>query len=206
MEATMNERYRTDRSRGGQASNDSEWTRDRAPRYGGEEGSYVQAGGYGHGGTFAQGRGYGSTPDRDRNVPASSFGAGSTRGDGQIAWGDSPSRPSGGFAGRGPKGYVRSDERIREDVCDRLSVDDDIDASDLEVSVEAGEVTLEGTVQTRSMKHHAENLADEVVGVKDVHNRLRVRKGLLTEIKDKLTGEEAERHYANGGTKHHGSA
>lgn len=30
---------------------------------------------------------------------------------------------SGGFAGRGPKGYQRSDDRIREDVCERLAED-----------------------------------------------------------------------------------
>jgi len=107
----------------------------------------------------------------------------------------------GGFAGRGPKGYSRSDERIREDVCERLSSDDDVDASEIEVKVQNGEVTLEGSVVTRTMKHQAENLADEVLGVKDVHNNLRVVKGLLTELKDKLTGTDAERHYANSGTK-----
>ena len=69
------------------------------------------------------------------------------------------------------------------------------------MTVQDGEVTLEGTVQTRSMKHLAENLADEVAGVKDVHNRLRVSKSMLNEIKDKLTGEESEHHYANSGTK-----
>jgi hypothetical protein len=31
--------------------------------------------------------------------------------------------PSRGFAGRGPKGYQRSDERIREDICERLADD-----------------------------------------------------------------------------------
>jgi hypothetical protein len=30
----------------------------------------------------------------------------------------------GGFFGKGPKGYTRSGDRIREDVCDRLSYDD----------------------------------------------------------------------------------
>jgi len=107
----------------------------------------------------------------------------------------------GGFAGRGPKNYVRTDERIREDVCDRLSVDDDVDASEIEVRVQNGEVMLEGSVPTRSMKHRAEDIAEDVGGVKDVHNHLRVIKSMLTELKDKVTGKEAEQHYANSGTK-----
>ena len=51
--------------------------------------------------------------------------------------------------GRGPKGYTRSDDRIREDVNDRLSDDPFIDASEVEVSVSSCEVTLSGTVDSR---------------------------------------------------------
>jgi len=77
---------------------------------------------------------------------------------------------------KGPKGYKRSDERIREDVCDRLSQLDEIDPSDIEVSVQGGEVTLTGTVPSRHMKYIAEESADEVSGVDDVHNQLRVKR------------------------------
>jgi osmotically-inducible protein OsmY len=77
--------------------------------------------------------------------------------------------------GRGPRGYTRSDDRIREDVSDWLMEDSYVDASDIEVLVVAGEVTLTGTVDTRDMKWRAENLAADVMGVKDVHNRLRTR-------------------------------
>lgn len=107
----------------------------------------------------------------------------------------------GGFAGRGPKDYVRTDARIREDVCDRLSWDDEVDATDVTVTVKDGEVTLEGTVETRHMKRQAEDLAEAVAGVRDVHNQIRVRKPILTEIKEKLTGETREEHFANTGTK-----
>jgi BON domain len=58
--------------------------------------------------------------------------------------------PSGGFAGRGPKGYQRADDRIREDVCERLAEDPDIDASDMEVTVKDGEVTLSGSAAGRT--------------------------------------------------------
>ena len=107
----------------------------------------------------------------------------------------------GGFSGRGPKDYVRTDDRIREDVCVRLSWNDEVDATDISVRVADGEVTLEGSVETRHMKRLAEDLAEEVFGVSDVHNTVRVKKPILTELKEKLTGEAEGAHYANTGTK-----
>ncbi|WP_265501592.1 BON domain-containing protein [Paracoccus beibuensis] len=77
-------------------------------------------------------------------------------------------------SGRGPKNYRRSDERILEDVNDRLTVDRHIDASDIEVSVAGGEVTLDGTVRERIAKRHAEDLAEMVSGVTHVQNNLRI--------------------------------
>lgn len=79
-----------------------------------------------------------------------------------------------GHRGRGPKGYMRSDERIREDVCDRLSDDSMVDASDVEVSVARSEVTLSGTVGTREERRRAEDCAERVSGVTHVQNNLRV--------------------------------
>lgn len=78
------------------------------------------------------------------------------------------------FAGRGPKGYRRSDDRIREDVCDRLTDDPRIDATEVEVAVANGEVTLSGLVLSRAQKHHAEDLVERITGVREVHNNLRV--------------------------------
>jgi hypothetical protein len=77
--------------------------------------------------------------------------------------------------GRGPRGYTRSDERIREDVSDRLADNPILDASDIEVMVSGGEVTLSGSVDSRYSKRLAEDLADEVSGVNHVQNNLRVR-------------------------------
>ena len=42
---------------------------------------------------------------------------------------------SGQHQGRGPKGYTRCDDRIREDVNDRLSDDRFVDVSEIEVTV-----------------------------------------------------------------------
>lgn len=80
-----------------------------------------------------------------------------------------------GFAGKGPMNYQRPDPRIHEDVCDRLTEDDEVDASQIEIKVEHGEVTLTGTVGSREMKRRAEEIAEDVPGVKDVHNQMRVR-------------------------------
>jgi osmotically-inducible protein OsmY len=77
--------------------------------------------------------------------------------------------------GRGPRGYTRSDERIREDVSDRLADNPILDASDIEVMVSGGEVTLSGSVDSRYSKRLAEDLAEEVSGVKHVQNNVRVR-------------------------------
>jgi hypothetical protein len=108
----------------------------------------------------------------------------------------------GGFAGRGPKGYTRTDERVREDVCDRLSQDDEVDASEISVRVENGEVTLEGSTETRRQKHRAEEIAADVSGVSDVHNNVRVRKSIFSELKDKVTGDgEPTGGHAGSGTK-----
>jgi hypothetical protein len=83
-------------------------------------------------------------------------------------------RQEGPHRGRGPKGYRRSDERVREDVSDRLMDDPFLDASDLEILVQDCEVTLTGTVATRDDKRRAERLAEDVSGVRHVQNNLRV--------------------------------
>ncbi|MET0384322.1 MAG: BON domain-containing protein [Polyangiales bacterium] len=77
---------------------------------------------------------------------------------------------------RGPKGYKRSDERIREDVSDKLAQQYKLDPSEIEVAVANGDVTLTGTVQSRHEKFLAEELTDDVSGVNEVHNHLRVRR------------------------------
>lgn len=76
--------------------------------------------------------------------------------------------------GKGPKGHQRSDERIKEEVSDALQDDHSVDASEIEVKVESGEVTLTGTVSDRQQKRAAESCAERVRGVKDVHNQIRM--------------------------------
>lgn len=81
----------------------------------------------------------------------------------------------GPHRGRGPKGYQRSDSRIHEDICERLTDDPFIDASEIEVDVSEREVTLSGSVASRGLRRRVEDLAELVSGVTHVQNNLRVR-------------------------------
>lgn len=79
------------------------------------------------------------------------------------------------FFGLGPKGYRRSDDRIREDISERLEDHPRVDASNIEVQVRDGEVTLAGTVPDRNSKRLAEDICEQCRGVKDIHNQIRVQ-------------------------------
>lgn len=134
------------------------------------------------------------------------FGRSTNSGFGNGSWGNSSGQGSGGNSfgsgrssgmsngmgqnnkadgqshrGKGPKGYQRSDERIEESINDRLTDDHELDASSIEVSVQKGEVTLTGTVPDRFSKRRAEDLVENVSGVTNVENRLRVSKNESTE-------------------------
>jgi hypothetical protein len=80
------------------------------------------------------------------------------------------------FTGKGPRSYKRSDKRVLEDVNDRLYLDPYIDASDIEVDIADGDVTLKGTVKDRGAKKRAEDIAENIPGVKNIENRLRIAK------------------------------
>jgi hypothetical protein len=75
---------------------------------------------------------------------------------------------------RGPKGYQRSSERLREIIYERICHADRIDASDVTVEVREGVVTLHGSVAHRQMKYWIEDIVADTFGVKDVENKLRV--------------------------------
>ncbi|WP_338242132.1 BON domain-containing protein [Aurantiacibacter hainanensis] len=77
--------------------------------------------------------------------------------------------------GRGPSNYKRSDERMLEDACEHLTRDRGVDASDMEVTVKNGELTLDGKVNTRWEKRRAEDCVHKVSGIGHVQNNLRVR-------------------------------
>lgn len=74
-----------------------------------------------------------------------------------------------------PKDYLRSDARIRDDVCERLAMQRSVDVSEVEVDVTDGVVCLAGTVEDRYEKRVIEDMAESVYGVVDVDNRVRVQ-------------------------------
>ena len=76
--------------------------------------------------------------------------------------------------GRGPKNYRRSDERLGEQLHQRLSDDPEIDASGITLEVTNGRVALSGEVESRRAKHHVEDLVDACPGVVEIDNRLRI--------------------------------
>lgn len=77
--------------------------------------------------------------------------------------------------GKGPKSYQRSDQRITDDINDVLTDDPYVDASEIEVTITNGEVTLNGVVENKGIKRRVEDLVEDVSGVKHVENRLRLR-------------------------------
>lgn len=133
-------------------------------RYGGSSDNYWQ-----HGGRFGAGSGY------------TGGQGGDYAGTGGYPGGDYAGRryESGGHIGgaarfRPPKGYTRSDERLREDICEQLMHSPFIDAGEVSVQVKDGKVSLEGSVPERSMKHRIEDIAEACSGVKEVDNRIRI--------------------------------
>ena len=97
----------------------------------------------------------------------------------------------GPHAGRGPEGYSRSNDRITEDVNEALTDHGGVDASKIRVSVEDGEVTLEGTVSSRREKRMAEDATESARGVRDVHNRLRISDDSDSETASGSDGRQA---------------
>ncbi len=84
----------------------------------------------------------------------------------------------GTFTGQGPRNYLRSDARIQDDLNDRLWLDGQLDARDIQVTVSNGVVTLSGYVDSRPAKRRAGDIAWGVPGVWDVNNQLRVNRSI----------------------------
>jgi osmotically-inducible protein OsmY len=132
---------------------------------------------------YAQGQGAGAAWQSGRSQGQSQrYGgqSGNQRGQWQNQggqWGQGAQwggQSGSGYAGRGPKGYRRSDERIREEISDQFMENDQLDASEIEVKVADGVVTLTGSVEDRQAKRLAEDMAERASGVRDVMNHLKV--------------------------------
>jgi osmotically-inducible protein OsmY len=83
-------------------------------------------------------------------------------------------KPGGSHTGQGPRFHRRSDDKIHEEIWELLSNSADLDASEIELHVESGEVTLTGRVDSRDARWLTEDLVNSVAGVREVNNRLKV--------------------------------
>jgi osmotically-inducible protein OsmY len=149
---------------------DREWRSDEGDQYFGAGGHY--------------GGGFGTAPSSRASSAGAEGAFGYAR---QGAWSDpddwtpedernvAPEYGSApiSYRGRGPRGYTRSDERLLESICERLTDDPRIDASDIEVQVQQQVVTLRGSVEDRLTKYAVEELV-ESAGARDIQNQLRV--------------------------------
>lgn len=77
--------------------------------------------------------------------------------------------------GKGPKNWRPSDLRIKEEVCEALSLNEELDASAIEVEVQEGMVVLNGFVSSREHKRLAEDILEDITGMMDIRNRLTVK-------------------------------
>jgi osmotically-inducible protein OsmY len=164
-------------------------------------------GGYGSERYRGQREGYGGS-EYDYRGGGSSYGAGFGRGSSGSygtagSYGEDYGRGSRyqgqqSHRGRGPRNYKRADERIREDVCECLTVDDLLDASAIEVAVTEGEVVLTGIVSERDDKRRAEDLAESVSGVKDVRNNLRVSNEQRSGTQQSAQGSQGQQQGTQG--------
>lgn len=174
-------------------------------RFGGRSyGGYGTTGDYGYGasGHYGESQFGGSAEEDPREPPRRRltpeeywqryFGVGSyegrTRGDDsgdRFVPAETPqggARPAHRMAGPSrhpiaPRDVQRSDAELYEDLCEALLHREDLDCSDVTVTVHQGEVTLEGSVPERSMRYVIEDLAAGHPAVKDVDNRIRARRG-----------------------------
>ncbi len=110
----------------------------------------------------------------------------------------------GRFFGKGPRNYQRSDQRILEEINDRLTDHPEIDATDIEVKVNSGEVTLSGSVTERYQKRLAEDMVENIGGVKQVHNQIRIQQefstGTQSQQQRKTAGSESQQQHEMTGT------
>jgi hypothetical protein len=151
-------------------------------------GNVVDRGGrMGPGGGETTGRGYwGWESDRASGVNMGQMGGREGYGfQGTDMGMGAPEEDRGPHWGKGPKGYKRSDERTRDDVCDAIAHQGHIDASDVEVKVTDGIVTLSGTVFHRHDKRRLEHIAEHCRGVHEVHNELRLKRTEQGAAKDR---------------------
>jgi hypothetical protein len=75
-----------------------------------------------------------------------------------------------------PRGLRRSDERIKEEIESLLTQQGQVDASAIQADVNDGIVTLSGTVSSPFEIRTVEGIVQNVLGVLEVKNQLKIRR------------------------------
>ena len=147
--------------------------RESADNHGGFErdSGFTRERGFGHTPGQRWGNGLNANVERHSAPPAPPTGYGTHGSDMGMG---APEESRGPHYGKGPKGYKRSDARILEEVCEAIAEQGYVDASNVEVKLNDGVVTLIGTVGHRQDKKMIEHLADNVRGVHEVRNEIRI--------------------------------
>jgi hypothetical protein len=80
---------------------------------------------------------------------------------------------SGNRGPRGPRGYRRPDERILDELCERIALSGAY-AEEVEVQVRGGVVTLTGKVPSRTDRQLIEEVGETVFGVQEIQTQLAI--------------------------------
>jgi osmotically-inducible protein OsmY len=80
------------------------------------------------------------------------------------------------YSGIGPKGYKRSDAVLEEEIVRRLTHHPNIDASAVNVVVKNNVALLSGVVFDREDKFTIEDVIDDIHGIDDLKNDIKVSK------------------------------
>lgn len=163
------------------------------PRSGRRDPPNQQDGGTGGEGGFST-LGGGVYPDEGSEDDAPSYGdwqrhsTGATSGargqegfsfPGEHTWGEAQAKrerqtEQRGSADRRVAQRRRPDDALARELQEILTKDPELDATEIEVEVEGGAVTLNGVVDSSDARLLAEELVESVTGVREVHNNLKV--------------------------------
>lgn len=89
-----------------------------------------------------------------------------------------------GAASAGDATHYRSDPQLEDEIKSMLSESDELDASDINVFVQAGNVTLRGRVGSHKERDAAGLVAAKALGVGEILNELNIEESKSREIKD----------------------
>jgi osmotically-inducible protein OsmY len=92
---------------------------------------------------------------------------------------------------RGPRGWRRPDDRILDELCERIARSG-VDARDVEVRAQDGEVFLQGTVENVAELATLLDLPDLVVGVRAIHADLHLERRLRRAAGDEIVEPDPE--------------